>query len=224
MTLPITRLVDSSAMTAGDVVESGDNRIVSRRLEGDVTLRGGEVALYGADPATQCSKVDADNPVPDGPAAPSDIAGIVVNDPNRRGDANGRTEYVRNDAVGILQRGAVAVVAAAAIDVSAASDVYVNVATGAFYNADFPTRRRGAFAVRTAYAVGDLVTYNAALYYVLAAVAAANVDTPVDGATWRLEATDPSRTKIVNAQWREDVAESEVGVVELDGPVFEIAA
>ena len=171
MTLPVTQLVDSSAMTAGDVVESGDNRIVSRRLEGNVTLKGGELAIYGTDPATQCRRVSAATAIAHAADEPSVVAGVAVNDPNRRGDANGRTQYVQDDAVGILQRGAVAVVAGAAVDVSAAKDVFVNVQTGAFYSAD-------------------------------------------DGA---------NRVKVVNAQCRSDVATGSVGVIEVDGPVFEVA-
>ena len=64
---------------------------------------------------------------------------------------------------------------------------------------------RGTFAVRTAYAVNDIVLYNDHLYYVAAAVPASNTANPVDGATWVLLSADPTPT----------ATESRQGTVEL---------
>ena len=52
--------------------------------------------------------------------------------------------------------------------------------------------RRGAFVMRTAYAIGDVVTYNAHLFYVAVAVPASNTDAPVDGNTWVQLSADPT--------------------------------
>ena len=66
-------------------------------------------------------------------------------------------------------------------------------------------RARGAFAVSTAYAVGDVVSYQSHLYYIAVAVPATNTDTPVDGSTYILLSADPTPS----------ATESQEGTVEL---------
>ena len=61
-------------------------------------------------------------------------------------------------------------------------------------------RGRGVFAVRTAYAVNDVVTYNGHLYYVAVAVPASNTSNPVDGSTWVLLSADPTPTATTTRQ------------------------
>ena len=55
-------------------------------------------------------------------------------------------------------------------------------------------RPRGAFAVRTAYEVNDVITYNGHLFYVAQPVADTNTATPVDGLTYVLLSADPTPT------------------------------
>ena len=67
-------------------------------------------------------------------------------------------------------------------------------------------RPRGAFAVRTAYAVNDVVAYSGHLYYVATAVPASNTANPVDGTTWILLSADPTPTATQSRQGTVELA------------------
>ena len=65
---------------------------------------------------------------------------------------------------------------------------------------------RGGWAANTAYAVGDVVTYDGHLYYVKVAVPSTNTAAPVDGATWELLSADPTPTATTTRQGTVEIA------------------